>query len=94
MARAAIRKAKIVILDEATANIDVVTEKKIQDFMREKFTESTMITVAHRLNTIIDSDMVAVFGDGELLEYGSPTDLSNSGGHFAELLRDIKKAQS
>lgn len=60
--------------------------------MKEKFADSTVITVAHRLNTILDSDRVAVFGFGKLLEYGPPMELSKSGGHFANLLLDIKKA--
>ncbi len=51
--RAILRKNKIVILDEATANIDVVTEQKILSLINEEFQESTVITIAHRLNTII-----------------------------------------
>ncbi len=54
--RAILRKNKIVILDEATANIDVVTEQKIQRLINEEFSSSTVITIAHRLNTIIKSD--------------------------------------
>lgn len=54
--RAILRKNKIVILDEATANIDVVTEQKIQRLINDEFTSSTVITIAHRLNTIIKSD--------------------------------------
>jgi ATP-binding cassette subfamily C (CFTR/MRP) protein 1 len=62
--RAILRKNKIVILDEATANIDVVTEQKIQKLIKEEFTESTVITIAHRLNTIIKSDKVLVLSHG------------------------------
>lgn len=62
--RAILRKNKIVILDEATANIDVVTEQKIQKLIKEEFTESTVITIAHRLNTIIKSDRVLVLSHG------------------------------
>jgi len=54
--RAILRKNKIVILDEATANIDVVTEQKIQRLINDEFASSTVITIAHRLNTIIKSD--------------------------------------
>ena len=60
--RAVLRKNKIVVLDEATANIDVVTEQKILKLIKEEFKDSTVITIAHRLNTIIESDMVAVLG--------------------------------
>ena len=56
--RAILRKNKIVILDEATANIDVVAEQKILSLINEEFKESTVITIAHRLNTIIQSDEV------------------------------------
>jgi ABC-type multidrug transport system fused ATPase/permease subunit len=62
--RAILRKNKIVILDEATANIDVVTEQKIQTLINEEFTDSTVITIAHRLNTIIKSDYVLVLSRG------------------------------
>jgi ABC-type multidrug transport system fused ATPase/permease subunit len=62
--RAILRKNKIVILDEATANIDVVTEQKIQELINEEFTDSTVITIAHRLNTIIKSDYVLVLSRG------------------------------
>ena len=58
--RAILRKNKVVILDEATANIDIVTEQKIQQLIEHEFAESTVITIAHRLNTIIKSDRVLV----------------------------------
>lgn len=64
------------ILDEATSNIDVVTEQRIQQLMTSEFKDSTMITVAHRLNTIINSDKIAVLGEGKLLEYDTPDRLS------------------
>ena len=62
--RAILRKNRIVILDEATANIDVVTEQKIQTLINEEFRTSTVITIAHRLNTIIKSDYVLVLSRG------------------------------
>lgn len=73
--RAILRKNKIVILDEATANIDVVTEKKIQELINLEFKESTVITIAHRLNTIIKSNYVLVLSRGTLVEYDSPKNL-------------------
>lgn len=91
--RAILNNAKIVILDEATSNIDVVTEKLIQGLMMSEFKNSTMITVAHRLNTIINSDRIAVLGAGKCLEYGSPDELANKkGGEFASLLSEVKKS--
>lgn len=56
--RAILRCNKLVVLDEATANIDVVTEKTIQKLITEEFKGATMLTIAHRLNTIINSDKV------------------------------------
>jgi ABC-type multidrug transport system fused ATPase/permease subunit len=70
--RAILRKNRIVILDEATANIDVITEQKIQRLIDEEFTSSTVVTIAHRLNTIIKSDYVLVLAKGELVEYDTP----------------------
>jgi len=73
--RASIRKAKVVIFDEATANIDVLTEHKIMNLISNDFADSTVITIAHRLNTIINSDNIAVMSYGRLLEYNSPKKL-------------------
>lgn len=70
--RAILRKNKVVVLDEATANIDIVTEKQIQKLINEEFTNSTVITIAHRLNTIMNSDKVLVLSHGEIAEYDSP----------------------
>ena len=73
--RAILRKSKVVILDEATANIDILTEQKLQDLIQKEFKESTMITIAHRLNTIIQSDRVMVLSYGEIIEYDKPQTL-------------------
>ena len=70
--RAILRSNKIVILDEATANIDVVTEQIIQRLINEEFVGASVICIAHRLNTIIRSDKVLVLDDGSALEFDSP----------------------
>jgi ATP-binding cassette, subfamily C (CFTR/MRP), member 1 len=62
--RAILRKNKIVLMDEATANIDIKTEETIQKLIHEKFVDSTVITIAHRLNTVIHSDKVLVMDKG------------------------------
>ena len=59
-------------MDEATANIDILTEQKLQDLIQKEFKESTMITIAHRLNTIIQSDRVMVLSYGQIIEYDKP----------------------
>lgn len=70
--RAVLRQAKVVLFDEATANIDVLTEHKILELIKAEFAGATVLTIAHRLNTIINSDMIAVMSFGTLKEYDSP----------------------
>ena len=92
--RAILRKNRVVVLDEATANIDIVTEQKIQKLIEEEFNESTVITIAHRLNTIIKSDRVLVLANGKRLEYDSPRVLMNNPeSHFSKLLKELKKEE-
>ena len=62
--RAVMRKSKFVILDEATSNIDIVTEEKVQSLIQTEFADATVLTIAHRLNTIINSDRVLVLSFG------------------------------
>ena len=82
------------MLDEATANIDVVTEQKIQTLIEQEFKESTVITIAHRLNTIIKSDRVLVLSFGQIKEFDSPASLmKNPEREFSELLKELKKEQ-
>ena len=73
--RAIIRKNKIVIMDEATANIDIKTEEVIQKLIKEKFEASTVITIAHRLNTVFNSDKVLIMDRGEVVEFDRPQKL-------------------
>ncbi len=88
--RAALRKSKIVVLDEATANIDVNTETQIQKLIAEEFEGCTVITIAHRLNTIIKSDRVLVLSHGSCLEYGAPAELAaDETSEFAKLLENL-----
>merc|ERR1712224_354967 len=82
----------IVILDEATANIDIVTEQTIQKLMKESFKDCTMIVVAHRLQTIIESDRVLVLDHGKAAEFDSPSALrKNPQSHFAKLINEIQE---
>jgi ABC-type multidrug transport system fused ATPase/permease subunit len=62
--RAILRRSKLVVLDEATSNIDILTEQKIQLLISTQFQDSTMLVIAHRLNTIINSDRVLVLSYG------------------------------
>uniref|UniRef100_A0A1B0DM26 ABC-type glutathione-S-conjugate transporter n=1 Tax=Phlebotomus papatasi TaxID=29031 RepID=A0A1B0DM26_PHLPP len=82
LARALLRKTKVLILDEATAAVDLETDDLIQRTIRTEFKDCTVLTIAHRLNTILDSDRVIVLDRGQILEFSSPS----------ELLQDKKSA--
>ena len=74
------------MFDEATANIDVVTERTIQKLIDEELRGATMLTIAHRLNTIIASDKVLFLGEGKVVEFDSPKRLlANPDSAFAKL---------
>ncbi|XP_050313202.1 multidrug resistance-associated protein 1-like [Anthonomus grandis grandis] len=75
LARALLRKTKILILDEATAAVDLETDDLIQKTIRTAFADCTVLTIAHRLNTIIDSDRVLVLDKGQIAEFESPNKL-------------------
>ncbi|KAI1609253.1 putative multidrug resistance-associated protein [Exophiala viscosa] len=72
LARALVRKSKVVVLDEVSANVDVNTDKLMQQVIREHFHNCTIIAVAHRLNTIEDGDRVVVLSQGRIAEVGEP----------------------
>ncbi|KAM5453644.1 hypothetical protein McanCB56680_002853 [Microsporum canis] len=97
LARTMLRSGKVLILDEATSNVDAETDKLMQQIIREEFQDYTIITVAHRLDTIMDSDMVAVLDKGRIVEYSSPQDLLSRPSMFADLVggsRGAKKCAS
>ncbi|EDW59850.1 probable multidrug resistance-associated protein lethal(2)03659 [Drosophila virilis] len=75
LARAILRENRILVMDEATANVDPQTDALIQATIRNKFRECTVLTIAHRLNTIMDSDKVIVMDAGQMVEFGSPYEL-------------------
>jgi len=89
LARALLRKTKILVLDEATATVDQETDDLIQATLRKEFADCTVLTIAHRLNTIMDSDRIAVFKKGELEEIGKPENLlQNNFSSFRSMATD------
>ncbi|XP_018309824.1 multidrug resistance-associated protein 1 isoform X2 [Mycetomoellerius zeteki] len=89
LARALLRKTKVLILDEATAAVDLETDDLIQTTIRQEFKNCTVLTIAHRLNTILDSDRVIVLDKGLIVEYDSPEVLlSNSSSSFYSMAKD------
>ncbi len=84
-ARAWLADPALLILDEATSNLDVVTEARLQQALRRLRQGRTTILIAHRLSTVIDADQVAIVEDGRVVEVGAPDDLIARGGRFAAL---------
>ena len=66
---------KFLVLDEATSNVDMRTDDLIQNILKTKFKECTIITIAHRLNTIADYDKIIVMHRGKVMEVGAPHEL-------------------
>lgn len=85
IARAFVANPRILILDEATSNVDTRTEKAIQDAMQRIMQGRTSIVIAHRLSTIRDSDLIVVMDHGEIVESGSHEELLAKGGKYHEL---------
>jgi len=85
LARALLRKSKVLVLDEATANVDLESDELIQQKLRE-LEGVTMLTIAHRLDTIIDYDKVVVLSEGKVVECGNPRELADTpGAVFSEM---------
>uniref|UniRef100_A0A8C5XFI1 Multidrug resistance-associated protein 1 n=1 Tax=Microcebus murinus TaxID=30608 RepID=A0A8C5XFI1_MICMU len=85
LARALLRKTKILILDEATASIDFKTDSLVQTTIRKEFSDCTILTIAHRLHSIIDADRVLVLDSGRIMEFEAPQNLIDQKGLFFEM---------
>ncbi|EMR69939.1 putative abc transporter protein [Eutypa lata UCREL1] len=91
LCRALVRKSKLMLLDEATASMDYETDQGIQEVLRKELNEHgrdrTLVTIAHRLKTIIDYDRVVVMSAGSVLEVGSPKELCEAKGQFYDMMK-------
>ncbi|MBA0806368.1 hypothetical protein Gohar_005822, partial [Gossypium harknessii] len=86
LGRALLRRSRVLVLDEATASIDNATDLILQKTIRTEFADCTVITVAHRIPTVMDCTMVLTISDGKLVEYDEPTKLiQREGSLFGQL---------
>ncbi|XP_071426855.1 ATP-binding cassette sub-family C member 6 isoform X2 [Pithys albifrons albifrons] len=88
LARALLQKAKILILDEATAAVDLETDLQIQSTLRTQFKDSTVLTIAHRINTIMDCDRILVLENGQIAEFDTPEHIIAQKGLFYRLMEE------
>ncbi|KAI3868941.1 hypothetical protein MKX03_003312 [Papaver bracteatum] len=86
LGRVLLKRNKILVLDEATASIDSATDAILQRVIRQEFKNCTVITIAHRVPTVTDSDMVMVLSYGNLIEYDEPSKLMESNSYFSKLV--------
>ncbi|NXE36191.1 MRP1 protein, partial [Ptilorrhoa leucosticta] len=88
LARALLRKTKILVLDEATASVDMETDNFVQSTIKREFHNCTVLTIAHRLHTVMDSERVLVLDAGRILEYDTPQNLLQQKGAFSEMVAE------
>jgi len=72
MARAILKRSKVLVMDEATASVDYATDELIGKTIRQEFADSTILTIAHRLRTVIDYDRVLLLENGRIVEFDKP----------------------
>ena len=87
IARALLKDAPVVLLDEATASLDVENETQVQGALSRLLTGKTVIVIAHRMRTVMSADKIVVLEEGRVAEQGSPEELLAAGGLFARMVR-------
>jgi len=93
IARAIVKNAPLLILDEATSSVDTRTERRVQVAMDKLMTGRTSFVIAHRLSTIKNADIILVMRDGDIVESGNHTQLLGKGGFYAELYNSQFESQ-
>eukprot|EP01018_Ginkgo_biloba_P024389 Gb_38867 [translate_table: standard] len=89
LGRALLKHSRILVLDEATASVDTATDGLIQHTIHDQFSDCTVVTIAHRIPSVVDSDLVLVLNDGEIAEYDSPAKLlEDKSSSFAKLVSE------
>ncbi|KAL0399136.1 UNVERIFIED_CONTAM: ABC transporter C family member 3 [Sesamum radiatum] len=95
LGRVLLKKSKILVLDEATASVDTATDSLIQQTLKQHFSDSTVITIAHRITSVLDSAMVLLLDNGRLKEYDSPDKLlEDKSSFFAKLVAEYSMRSS
>ncbi|KAJ3032006.1 UNVERIFIED_CONTAM: hypothetical protein HDU68_009107 [Siphonaria sp. JEL0065] len=96
LVRACLQRPQIIVLDECTASVDMATDALIQTTIQEEFKNATTLTIAHRLNTIINSTKILVLGEGQLLEYDTPHNLliENRESQFSKMVDETGEANA
>ena len=94
IARAILKDAPIVLLDEATAALDVENESQIQAALSRLIRDKTVLVIAHRLRTVANADKIVVLSDGAVAEQGAPAELLQRGGPFARMARLQTESQN
>ncbi|KAL5574198.1 hypothetical protein UlMin_023795 [Ulmus minor] len=89
LGRALLKRSTVLVLDEATASVDSATDGMIQKIISEEFKDRTVVTIAHRIHTVVDSDLVLVLSDGRIAEYDTPSRLlEREGSFFSKLVKE------
>jgi ATP-binding cassette subfamily B protein len=87
IARAILKDAPIILLDEATASLDAENESKIQGALSELIQDKTVLIIAHRMRTVLGADKIVVINDGAVVESGTPQDLKEQDSYFSTMLK-------
>lgn len=92
LGRVLLKRSNVLILDEATASVDSSTDAIIQETIRDEFRDCTVLTIAHRIHTVIDSDLILVFSEGRIIEYDTPLKLlENENSEFSRLIKEYSR---